>query len=165
MNLGLLMKLLHVLAAFWFISGVVARDITFWWAAKVSTVQGIHTLLQVSDFFEQWAVIRGSFLVLIFGLLAAWLENWPIFGFLQGAPTNWLLVSLIIFVGSAAVISPLRLIPRRHQRTQATKEALAKGTITPQLTAALNDKIVNTFRKVELAILAMIVILMVTKPF
>jgi hypothetical protein len=32
MNLYLMMKLLHVLTAFWFISGIVERDFTFWQA-------------------------------------------------------------------------------------------------------------------------------------
>jgi len=165
MNLGLAMKLLHVLASFWFVSGVVARDFTFWRAARVSTIEGVHTLLQVSDFFEQWAVIRGGFLVLFFGLLTVWLQKWPIFGFLQGAQTNWLLVSLMLFVGGQVAIVPLRLIPRRHRRAQALEGALARGAITPELTAALNDQVVNTFRKVEMAILVVIVILMVAKPF
>ena len=165
MNLGLAMKLLHVLASFWFISGVVARDFTFWRAARVSTVEEVRTLLQVSDFFEQWAVIRGGLLVLIFGLMTVWLQKWPIFGFLQGARTNWLLVSLILFIGGQAAIGPLRLIPRRHQRTQALEVALARGAITPELTGALNDQVVNIFRKVEPAILVVIIILMVTKPF
>jgi hypothetical protein len=83
MNLGLVVKLLHVFAAFWFITGVVARNLTFWRAAKVSTVQEVSALLQVSDFFERWGVIRGGFLVLIFGLLTVWLQRWPLFGFLQ----------------------------------------------------------------------------------
>jgi len=165
MTLGVLMKLLHILAAFWFISGLIARDYTFWRAAKVSTVQGIQSLLQVSEFFEQWAVIRGAFLVLVFGLLTVWLQHWQLFGFLQGAPTNWLLISFIIFAGSGAVIGPLGLIARRQQRTQALEEALAKGMITPELTAALNDKVVNNFRKVELATVVLILILMVVKPF
>jgi hypothetical protein len=165
MNLGLFMKLLHILAAFWFISGLVARDFTFWRAAKVSSVEGIQSLLQVSEFFEQWAVIRGAFLVLLFGLLTVWLQHWKLFGFLQGAPTNWLLISFVLFIGGSAVIAPLGLIARRQRRTQAMENALARGTITPELTAALNDKVVNTFRKVELVVMVLIVILMVMKPF
>jgi uncharacterized membrane protein len=165
MNLGLLMKVLHVLAAFWFISGVVARDLTFWRAAKVSPVQEVRALLQVSEFFERWGVIRGGFLVLIFGLMTVWLQHWPMFGFLQGAPTNWLLLSFILFVGGGAVVAPLHLISRRQQRTQALENALAKGSITPELSAALNDRVVNTFRKVELVTMVMIVFLMVAKPF
>jgi hypothetical protein len=105
----------------------------------------------------------GWIVVLIFGLLTVWFK-WPIL-VSGGAQTNWLLVSLILFVGGQAAIGPLRLIPRRHQRTQALEGALARGAITPELTASLNDQVVNTFRKVELVILVVIVILMVTKPF
>lgn len=39
MSLYLLMKLLPMLAAFWMISGVIGRDLTFWRAGKVTDVQ------------------------------------------------------------------------------------------------------------------------------
>jgi len=165
MTLSLIMKLMHVLAAFWFMSGVVARDITFWRAARVTNVHAVYTLLQVSEFFERSAVIPGGLIVLLFGLITAWLQRWPIFGFLQGATTNWLLVSLILFLGTSAVIGPLRLIPRRKQRAQAVEQALAQGGITTELTAALNDKVVNAFRTAELIVLVVIIVLMVAKPF
>ena len=165
MNLSLIMKLLHVLTSFWFISGVVARDFTFWRAARVTNVQAAYTLLQMSEFFERSAVIPGGLIVLLFGLMTAWLQGWPVFGFLQGATSNWLLVSLILFLGVSAFIGPLRLIPRRKQRTQAAEEALAQGVITTELTAALNDKVVNAFRTVELMTWVVIIVLMVTKPF
>jgi hypothetical protein len=45
------------------------------------------------------------------------------------------------------------------------EEALAQGPITPTLTAALHDKVVNRLRAVEIVILVMIIVLMVTKPF
>jgi uncharacterized membrane protein len=93
------------------------------------------------------------------------MQKWPLFGFLQGAASNWLLVSFVLFIGISAVIAPLRLIDRRRQRTHALEQALAQGTITPELTAALHDRVVNRFRTVELTLLVVIIILMVTKPF
>ncbi len=165
MNLSLIMKLLHVLAAFWFMSGVVGRDLAFWQAARVTNVQAVYALLRVSEFFERWAVIPVGAAVFFFGLLAAWLPGWPLFGFLQGATSNWLLVSLILFMGGSAFIGPLRLLARRKQRAQAAEEALAGGIITAELTAALNDKVVITFRTAELITLVVIIALMVTKPF
>lgn len=165
MNIYIIMKLLHVLAAFWMISGVVGRDFTFWQAGRATSVQAVRALLQVSDFFERWAVIPFSVVVLLFGLIITWMQGWPLFGFLQGATSNWLLVSSILFVGISAVIAPLRLIARRRQRTRALEEALAQGIITPELTAALHDRVVNRFRMVELILLLVIIILMVTKPF
>ena len=165
MNLGLIMKLLHVLSAFWFISGIVARDFAFWQAARLTNVQAVHSLLQVSDFFERWAVIFGGLLVVVFGLLAAWLQGWPVFGVFQGATSNWLLVSLVMYFGGTLVISPLGLLRRRQQRAAAVEDALTQGHITSELTAALHDKIVNRFRAVELMLLVVIIVLMVTKPF
>jgi uncharacterized membrane protein len=44
MSLYLLMKLLHVLAAFWMISGVVGRGLTFWQAGRVKDVQAARVI-------------------------------------------------------------------------------------------------------------------------
>jgi uncharacterized membrane protein len=165
MSLYLLMKLLHVLAAFWMISGVIGRDLTFWRAGKVTDVQAAHALLQVSEFFERYAVIPVSVAVLTFGLILTWMQKWPLLGFLQGSPSNWLLVSLILFIGISALIGPLGLGARRRERTRAMEEALAQGIITRRLMVALNDKVVIRFRTVELVILVIIIVLMVMKPF
>ena len=48
---------------------------------------------------------------------------------------------------------------------RALDEALTEGTITPELTAVLQDKVVVRFRMVEFVVLVVIIILMVTKPF
>lgn len=165
MNFYMFMKLLHVLASFWFISGVIGRDFAFWRAGRATDVRAAHALLQISDFFERYAVIPVSIAVLVFGLILTWMQKWPLFGFLQGASTNWLLVSFLLFVGVSAFIAPLGLIARRKERTSAVEEALAQGTITRRLMAALNDKVVNRFRTVEMVILVIVIILMVTKPF
>lgn len=165
MSLYLLMKLMHVLAAFWMISGVVGRGLTFWQAGKAKDVQSIHALLQISEFFERYAVIPVSIAVLVFGLIVTWMQKWPLFGFLQGSPINWLLVSFVLFVGVSAFIGPLGLIARRKERTRAIEEALSQKRITPRLTAALNDKVVTRFRAAEMVVLLLIIVLMVMKPF
>jgi uncharacterized membrane protein len=165
MNLYLFMKLMHVLAAFWMISGVVGRGLAFWQAGKAREVRAVHALLEVSEFFERYAVIPVSVAVLVFGLIVTWMQKWPLFGFLQGSPTNWLLVSFLLYVGISAFIAPLGLVARRKERTRALEDALAQGTITPQLSAALNDQVVIRFRMVEFLTTVVIIILMVTKPF
>ena len=165
MNLYIIMKLLHVLAAFWFLSGLVGRDFAFWRAGKATNVQAVQALLQISDFFERYAVIPVSMAVFLFGLIVTWMQKWPLFGFIQGSASNWLLVSFILFLGISLAIGPLKLMPRRKERTRALEEALAQGTITPELSAALNDEVVVRFRAVELVIVVVIIILMVTKAF
>ena len=165
MNLYVFMKLLHVLAAFWFLSGLVGRDFAFWRAGKATSVQAVQALLQISDFFERYAVIPVSMAVFLFGLIVTFMQKWPLFGFLQGSPINWLLLSFILFLGISLAIGPLRLVPRRKQRSKALEEALVQKTITPELTATLNDPVVLRFRAIELGIVVLIIILMVTKPF
>jgi uncharacterized membrane protein len=165
MNLYALMKLLHVLTAFWFISGVIGRDFAFWRAGKATNVQAVQALLQISDFFERYAVIPVSMAVFLFGLIITLMQRWPLFGFLQGSPINWLFISFLLFLGISLAIGPLKLVPRRKERTRALEEALAQEGITPALTAALNDKVVVRFRTIELVILVVIIILMVMKPF
>jgi uncharacterized membrane protein len=165
MNLYVFMKLLHVLAAFWFLSGLVGRDFAFWRAGKATSVQAVQALLQISDFFERYAVIPVSMAVFLFGFIVTFMQKWPLFGFLQGSPINWLLLSFILFLGISLAIGPLRLVPRRKQRSKALEEALVQKTITPELTATLNDPVVLRFRMIELGIVILIIILMVTKPF
>jgi len=165
MNLYLMMKLMHVLAAFWMVSGVVGRDIAFWQAGRTTNVQAVHALLRASEFFERWAVIPISMAVLLFGLIVTWMQKWPLFGFLQGSPVNWLLVSFVLYVGVTGFIAPLGLVARRKERTRAAEEALAQGTMTLRLSAALDDKVVHRFRAVEMIILVVIIALMVMKPF
>lgn len=165
MNFYLLMKLMHVLAAFWMISGVVGRGLTFWQAGKAKDVHAVHALLQISEFFERYAVIPVSVAVLVFGLIVTWMQKWPLFGFLQGSPKNWLLVSFVLFVGISAFIAPLGMVARRKERTRALEEALEQGTITLRLIAALHDKVVIRFRAVEFLLTVVIIVLMVTKPF
>ena len=160
-----IMKLLHVLTAFWFVSGLVGRDFAFWRAGRATNVHAVHGLLQISDFFERYAVIPVSMAVFLFGLIVTWMQRWPLFGFLQGSRSNWLLVSFLLFLGISLAVGPLKLVARRKQRTRALEEALSQETITPDLTRALNDEVVVRFREVELVIVIVIIILMVTKPF
>lgn len=165
MSLYVIMKLLHVLTAFWFVGGLIGRDFTFRQAGRATNVQAVQALLYISDFFERYAVIPISMAVFLFGLVITILQRWPLFGFLQRSPVNWLLVSFLLYLGISLAIGPLKLVPRRKQRTRALEEALTRGTITPELTAALHDKVVVQFRMVEFVIVVIIIILMVTKPF
>jgi hypothetical protein len=164
MSLSLIMKVLHVLAAFWYVTGIVGRGITFWQAGKIANIHTVHTLLQVSELFERWMVFPGSVVVLFFGLVTAWLQGWPIFGIFEGAATNWVLVALVLFVGTVSGAA-LYLMPRRKRRANVVEEARLQGNITAQLTAALNDTGVRTYRTIELMMMVIIIILMVTKPF
>ncbi len=164
MTISLVLKLFHILTAFWMIAGTIGRGVTFQQAARAANVYAMSSLLQASDFFERSMVIPGSMAVFLLGLGTAWAQGWPLFGFLQGARTNWLLLSIVLYLLLMPPL-PLYLIPRRKQRARAMEEALAEGKVTPDLLAAATDKGVIAFRTYEITIVVLITILMVTKPF
>jgi uncharacterized membrane protein len=164
MSLGLILKLLHILAAIGLISGIVGRGVTFRQAARTADVHAIYSLLQASGFFEQRMVIPGSMLVLLLGLVISVYQKWPLFGFLQGSHTNWLLASIVLYLGLMPAI-PLYLLPRRKQRARAAEEALAQGVVTQELATALTDRGVISLRTAELVVAVVVATLMITKPF
>jgi uncharacterized membrane protein len=156
--------LLHIVTAITMLAGWIGRQLTRAQAAQATDIQVFHTLTQLSGRFESWLVIPGSLLVFVFGLLIAWLRGWPILGFLQGASSNWLLVSLILYLA----VYPLVIfvfLPRGKVFGKALDEALVQGRITPELTAAFHDRAVWLAHVVEAILIVAMVYLMVMKPF
>ena len=101
--------LLHVAVAFWFVAGLLDRNITM---AKARTATDIGTLQELVDLggrFERLKVIPGSFAGLLAGLLAAWAQGQP----LAGADQWWLLTSLMLFV-AVGVLVPTVFLPQRQ---------------------------------------------------
>ncbi|HLE16489.1 MAG TPA: DUF2269 family protein, partial [Anaerolineales bacterium] len=76
----------------------IGRELTRAQAAKSTDIRVVQTLVQLAGRFDRWLAIPGSNLVFVFGLLLAWLRGWPILGFLQGAASNWLPVSLLLYL-------------------------------------------------------------------
>jgi len=80
------------------------------------------------------------------------------------AGVNWLLVSLALFLSGVPMVIFL-LIPRSRQRAAALDVAVAQGSFTPDLRAALRDRVVIGSRAAELAIVFAVLVLMVLRPF
>jgi hypothetical protein len=153
-----------MLSAFWLIAGLLGRWLAFGQARRAADIQSAAALMRLSERFEQLMAIPGSQIVLALGLLAAWLGGHPLLGALQGARANWLLVSLALFLSFAPVVAFL-LVPRRRLRGAALEAAVARGQITPELRAALDDRIVLGCRAAEMLITGAILVLMALKPF
>jgi len=160
----LIMRFLHILSAFWLIAGLLGRWLAFAQARRAADIQSTATLMRLSEGFERMMVIPGSQLVLALGLLAAWLGGHPLLGALQGASANWLLVSLALSLSMIPIIA-LLLAPRRKLRRAALDDAVARGTLTAALRAALDDRVVLGSRATEMLITGAILVLMVLKPF
>jgi uncharacterized membrane protein len=156
----LLLKLLHVLAAFGLVTGLVGRAVTFRGAARAGTIEPAAALLGASHWFDARLVIPSFFGVAVTGLLTAWIGGVP---WTLGGRPSWMLAALLLLLLPTPLI-PTVLVPRRRQRETALHEAVAAGRITPELRAALDDRSVRTARAVEALLIASIVVLMVLKP-
>ena len=152
--------LLHVAVAFWFVAGLLGRNVTMARARSANDLSTLVELVDLSGRFERLMVIPGSFGVLVLGLLAAWAEGQP----LAGTDDWWLLTSLSLFVG-LGVLVPTVFLPRGKVFEGALEQARQRGEVTPELRTALRDPAVRNARAAEIVVVAVIVTLMVTKPF
>lgn len=164
MTLAIFLKFLHVAAAFWMTAGLIGRWVAQQQAARSKSVEQVLALMPAASVFERVMVIPGSLAVLLMGLFTAWAQGWPILGFLQGGSTNWVLVSLVLFLSLIPVI-PLVFVPRGKIFDAALEEAVRENRVTPELQAAFNDPTVRAWHIYELAVMGVIIALMVLKPF
>jgi uncharacterized membrane protein len=160
----LILKLLHVLAAFWFIAGILGRQLVRSLARGRDDVHEVASLSATAGKFELLMVIPGNLVVIVLGIVLAWVGGWPIFGFLQGAKSNWLLVSNLILLGGIFLV-PMIYLPKGKVFDRVLQDALSTGEITPKLKAVLDDRVVKWAHRVESAGMLAIIVLMVLKPF
>jgi type VI protein secretion system component VasK len=152
--------LLHVVTAFWFVAGLLGRNVTMARARTASDLRMLDELVTLSGQFERMMVIPGSIAVTVLGLLAAWALGQP----LAGSDNWWLLTSLLLFV-AVGVLVPVVFLPHGKVFEHALADAKARGEVTPELRTALRDPAVRNARAAELVTVAVIITLMVTKPF
>ena len=164
MSILLLVRFLHLASAVWFIGGVVARQIVRAYAKRTDNVQRFATMSEAAGRIESTMVIPGNFAVIVFGVIYGLMIHAPILGFLQGDSRNWLLVSNVLLLLGFFNI-PLVFIPKGKLFDLALKDALAKGQMTPELHARMDDQTVRIVHFIELAVLGVITFLMVFRPF
>jgi uncharacterized membrane protein len=164
MNWYFVLKFLHIVAAMIFVGGIFGRQLVRAYAKKTDDVQIFAALNQAAGRIENMMVIPGNMAVILFGVILALMSGYPIFGFLQGAAQNWLLVSNILLV-LGLVIVPTIFVPRGKKFEPLLAAALAEGRMTPDLRANLDDKVVRLAHLYEEVALVIVIALMVFKPF
>jgi uncharacterized membrane protein len=164
MNWYLIVKFLHILAVTITIGGMFARQLVRGIAKKSDDVKTVASLTQIVLRIDRAMVIPWSSAMLIFGIILAVMLKWPIFGFLQGADRNWLLVSNILLVIMLGLI-PAVFLPHNKKVEVILQTALAEVRVTPELTAALNDQKNMLAHHAEEIIVLVVAALMVLKPF
>ena len=157
-------KLLHVAIAFWFVGGLLGRTLAQRQARRSEEIRAVDALCSLAGAFDRLLVIPGAQLVLVVGIVTALLQGYPLLGFLQGAQSNWLLVSLVLYVGITALV-PTVFLPKGRTFDAALTKAREAGKVTGELSAALHDRRTAWAHRGELAAVAAIIVLMVLKPF
>jgi hypothetical protein len=154
----------HVLSVFWLVGGILARDRCYALARSTDDLSRLQWLVEMGGHFERRMARPATFAVLLAGLMAAWARGWPILGLLQGSPTNWVLVSLLVYLTIIPVIAFI-FIPRGRIFRAAFEEATSLGQVTPALKAALSDRMVVAARAYELIMIGVITAIMLTRSF
>lgn len=154
-----LLKLTHVALAMALVTGIVGRWLVLGAAERSDSLERTEALLAAAGPFEM-TVRVSSILVLVAGLLTAWAQGYA----WLGLTTGWMLVALVLSIAIAALV-PTVFLPRGRRFELALEGARGQGQVTPELRAAFADPTIRAAHVAELAALAIIVALMVLKPF
>jgi uncharacterized membrane protein len=163
MNWYLAIKFLHILAVTITIGGMFARQLVRGTAKKSDDVNTVASLTRVAIRIDRVMVIPWSNIMIVVGIILAVMSKWPIFGFLQGASQNWLLVSNILLVIMLTAIFAV-FVPHNKKVESILQTALAEGRITRELSAALDDKVNKLAHHIEEIAIIIIAALMILKP-
>jgi uncharacterized membrane protein len=164
MNWYLIVKFLHILAVTLTIGGMFARQLVRSFVKTNHDVKVVASLTRVAVRIDRALVIPWSNVMIVMGIVLAVMLKWPILGFLQGAPRNWLLVSNLLLVIMLAVIFGI-FVPHNRKVEALLQTALTEERVTPELGAALNDRTNKLAHYVEEFLILAIAALMVLKPF
>jgi len=156
--------LVHVLAVFWLVAGIVGRFVALSTAGRATDLASLRTLVGLGGLFERAFVQSATLVVFLTGLLAAWLRGWPILGALQGASVNWVLAAIIVYLTIIPVIVFV-MVPKGRALQTALAEAGAQGQVTPALKAAMADPVVGVARTYEFLMVVVLAWLMIAHPF
>jgi uncharacterized membrane protein len=164
MSWYLFVKYLHIIAVAVTTGGMFARQLIRGIAKKSDNIKTVESLTQAVHRMDRTMIIPGSGAMLVFGIILAIMLKWPIFGFLQGADKNWLLVSNILLVIMNFLI-PGVFIPHNKKVAGLLQTALTEGRVTTELSSTLNDKKNQLAHHAEEIIILVVAALMVLKPF
>jgi hypothetical protein len=156
---ALLLKLGHISLAFAMVTGLLGRWILLTRAAGTDDVERAHLLAEAAGPFERIVQVVSPLVVLV-GLFTAWAQGYP----WLGLTTGWMLLTVLLIIPILVSI-PIVFVPRGRVFEAAMSGAREAGTVTPALRAAWADPAVAMARRYELVATAVIVFLMVVKPF
>ena len=155
---------LHIMSSIMLVGGIFARQIVRGYAKKSPDVKVISELYKAAGRIETVMIRPFTLFVVLFGVIYAAMIKAPIFGFLQGASQNWLLITnLMVLLIPFPII--FFFIPRGKIFEPIMQDALTKGQVTPELREQLHDPAMERMHLAEMVGVVIVVILIVFKPF
>ena len=164
LSLYFLLLFAHVAGAIAMIAGIIGRELTMTQARRSDDVKTIVAFAQLAGRFDRLLVQPWSLVLFAAGIALSVTQGWALFGFLQGAGYNWLLVSLVLFLAMIPIIAFL-FVPTGKVFDRALEAARSEGRVTPDLTAALHNRTVHAAHIVEAVLIVVVLYLMIAKPF
>jgi hypothetical protein len=159
-DLGNVLKLIHVLVGFGLVAGLIGRWALQRRASRAQDPATAFEIVEAAPMFEKLVVLGGPALI-VAGLASAAAKGYPFLGL----TTGWLLLALILSLAFPFVLAPLVYIPASRRISAALADARARGTWTSELAAAFADPRLKVARGYEAAATTAIIALMVLKPF
>jgi hypothetical protein len=155
--------LVHALIGVLFMAGLIGRWIILGLAERAAELPAMRILATAARPFERIVIVAPQF-VLLFGIVAAFMEGRSILGPLTGGSVDWLFASLVLFLSPLPLV-PLVFIPKGKAFEVAFGEAETAGRVTPALMTAWRDPVVRAAHVYELGAITVVLILMLSKPF
>jgi len=157
-----LIKLLHVLSAMWLVSGLLGRAVALSSARRAPEIRILKAIADVSGRLENMMIAPGLLAVLVTGIATAIAGGVSLFGPFDGGPL-WVFVPLLIMLFAAAT-TPMTLANDRRWG-EALEDAARRGEVTDRLRPFLEAPAMLRRYAPDIAAVALIVVLMVLKPF
>ena len=153
----------HALTGAILLGALIGRWTILGLAQRAESLEAMVTLTRAARPFERIVIIIPN-VVVILGAILVVAQGRPFLGPFQGAPVDWLFVSIILVISVPALV-PTVFIPRGRVFEAALEEATTRGEVTPALLTAWQDPVTRAARYYELSAVTVVFILMVAKPF
>jgi hypothetical protein len=160
---GGLIRISHAVLGVLFVGGLVGRWIVLGLAERAESLAAMRTLTRAAAPFER-IVITGGSIAIVLGVATAIAQGRPFLGPLQGGSVDWLFVSVVLLL-TAAPLPWLVFLPRGRTFEEALAEAASRNEVTAPLRAAWRDPVVRAAHLYELAVVSVVLVLMIAKPF
>jgi Predicted integral membrane protein (DUF2269) len=153
----------HALSGAVLLGGLIGRWTVLGLAQRADSLAAMRTLTAAARPFERIVILVPN-AVLVLGIILVVAQGRPFLGPLQGAPVDWLFVSILLFL-SVPVLVPTVFLPRGRVFEAALVDATERNEVTPELMAAWRDPVTRAARVYELGAVSVVFVLMIAKPF